>query len=191
MMLVLPTRPSTLSCSTSFVASAAICCGSICSVSAVYWIGRPLMPPLSFTQSKYAFVMPVIHVKSMPGTLVAMPPSLIGSPLAFWPVPAPHLPGACRLLLLAAPAVVVAPPAAVVADPEAAVVAAAVVAAAVVAAAAAVVAVDDDELSPPQAAMSKAEAALMATNDRFIRSSPSTGGVARASRNRRAPSRTA
>ena len=26
--------------------------------------------------------MPVIHVKSMPGTLVAMPPSLIGSPVA-------------------------------------------------------------------------------------------------------------
>src|SRR3954471_16757784 len=148
MMLVLPTRPSTLSCSTSFVASAAICCGSICSVSAVYWMGRPLIPPLSLTQSKYALVIPVIHVKSIPGTLVAMPPSLIGSPLAFWPVPAPHLPGACRLLLLAAPAVVVAPPAAGVAELDPA---AAVVPAAMVAAAAAVVAVDDDELSPPQA----------------------------------------
>ena len=38
--------------SISFVASEAICCGSICSSSAMYSIGRPLMPPLSFTQSK-------------------------------------------------------------------------------------------------------------------------------------------
>jgi len=66
-----------------------------------------------------------------------------------------------------------------------------VVAAAAVVAVAAVVPDEDDELSPPQAAMSRALAAVMATNDRFIRSSPSTGGVARALRNRRAPSRSA
>jgi hypothetical protein len=30
-------------------------------------------------------------VKSVPGCFVAMAPSLIGSPVAFWPVPAPHL----------------------------------------------------------------------------------------------------
>src|SRR5215207_1355396 len=164
MMLVLPTRPSTLSCSISFVASAAICCGSTCSVSAMYWIGRPLMPPLSFTQSKYALVMPVIHVKSMPGTLVAMPPSLIGSPVAFCPVPAPHLPAAWRLLPPdAAPPAVVEAPEAVVALPPVV-----VAAAAVVAAATAVVADDDDELSPPQAATIRALAAAMATNERFI-----------------------
>ena len=34
-----------------------------------------------------------IHVKSMPGTLVAMQPILIGSPVAFSPVPIPHSPG--------------------------------------------------------------------------------------------------
>jgi hypothetical protein len=44
--------PSTWSCSTSFTASEAICCGSTCSSSAMYSIGRPWMPPLSLTHSK-------------------------------------------------------------------------------------------------------------------------------------------
>ena len=54
-------------------------------------MGRPLMPPLSLTQSKNALAMFGMSVKSVPGCLVAMAPSLIGSPVAFWPVPAPHL----------------------------------------------------------------------------------------------------
>src|SRR5918996_4105598 len=31
-----------------------------------------------------------MSVKSVPGCLVAIPPSLIGAPLAFWPLPRPH-----------------------------------------------------------------------------------------------------
>src|SRR4051794_1204051 len=31
-----------------------------------------------------------MSVKSVPGCLVAMAPSLIGVPLAFWPLPSPH-----------------------------------------------------------------------------------------------------
>src|SRR5919198_6160621 len=34
--------------------------------------------------------MPVISVKSVPGCLVTIAPSLIGAPVAFWPFPAPH-----------------------------------------------------------------------------------------------------
>src|SRR5919197_5078459 len=34
--------------------------------------------------------MPVIGVKSVPGCLVTIAPSLIGVPVAFWPLPAPH-----------------------------------------------------------------------------------------------------
>src|SRR3954470_7970944 len=49
------------------------------------------MPPLSLTQSKYAFAVFGMSVKSVPGCLVAMPPSLIGVPVAFWPLPSPHL----------------------------------------------------------------------------------------------------
>ena len=49
------------------------------------------MPPLSLTQSKYAFATFPIVVKSTPGISMAMPPSLIGAPVAFFPVPAPHL----------------------------------------------------------------------------------------------------
>jgi hypothetical protein len=181
MMLVLPTMPTTLSCSTSLVALAAISCGSTCSSSAMYWIGRPLMPPLSFTQSKYALVMPVIHVKSMPGTLVAMPPILIGSPDAFCPVPAPHWPGFCRLL---APAADPPPEAAVVEAPAAAAV---VVAPAVVAAAAVVVAppppaaaavvLDEELLSPPHAASTNAPAPAMTNSGRLMCSSPKADGV--------------
>src|SRR3954454_12270092 len=50
----------------------------------------PLMPPLSLTQSKYAFAVFGMSVKSVPGCFVAIPPSLIGVPDAFWPLPAPH-----------------------------------------------------------------------------------------------------
>src|SRR3954467_3145736 len=91
MMLVLPTMPSTFSVSTGFLASDATWPGSVCSVSIAYWIGRPLMPPLSLTQSKNAFAVLGMSVMSVPGCLVAIAPSLIGSPVAFWPVPAPHL----------------------------------------------------------------------------------------------------
>src|SRR3954469_1920965 len=31
-----------------------------------------------------------MSVKSVPGCFVAMPPSLMGGPLAFWPLPRPH-----------------------------------------------------------------------------------------------------
>src|SRR5262245_28921459 len=92
------------------------------------------MPPLSFTQSKYALVIPVIHVKSMPGTLVAMPPSLIGSPVAFWPVPMPHSPG-FWMLLPCPPLLGVEPPVSAVVPPVAGVVDAAVVVGAAVVAA--------------------------------------------------------
>src|SRR5919198_1357272 len=49
------------------------------------------MPPLSLTQSKYAFAAFGMSVKSVPGCLVAIPPSLIGAPVAFLPLPRPHL----------------------------------------------------------------------------------------------------
>ena len=52
MMLVLPTMPSTFSVSISFFAAAAAWAGSVCSVSITSSTGRPLMPPLSFTQLK-------------------------------------------------------------------------------------------------------------------------------------------
>jgi hypothetical protein len=48
------------------------------------------MPPLSLTQSKYAFAEFGMSVKSVPGCFVAIPPSLIGVPVAFWPLPRPH-----------------------------------------------------------------------------------------------------
>ena len=48
-------------------------------------IGRPRMPPLSLTQSKYAFATLPIVVKSTPGISMSMPPSLIGRPVAFLP----------------------------------------------------------------------------------------------------------
>src|SRR3954454_107671 len=49
------------------------------------------MPPLSLTQAKYAFAVLGMSVKSVPGCLVAIPPSLIGVPVAFLPFPSPHL----------------------------------------------------------------------------------------------------
>src|SRR3954454_14052987 len=90
MIEVLPTIPSTFSLWISLRASEATWPGSVCSVSIEYWIGRPLMPPLSLTQSKYAFAVFGMSVKSVPGCLVAIAPSLIGVPLAFWPLPSPH-----------------------------------------------------------------------------------------------------
>src|SRR4051794_1395765 len=48
------------------------------------------MPPLSLTQSKYAFAVFGMSVKSVPGCLVAIPPSLIGVPAAFFPLLRPH-----------------------------------------------------------------------------------------------------
>src|SRR5215471_10338643 len=91
MRLVLPTSASTLSSSISLVASAATCWGLVCSDSTMYLIGRPLMPPLSLTQEKYACAMPVMPVKSVPGCLVTIAPSVSGVPVAFWPLPMPHL----------------------------------------------------------------------------------------------------
>src|SRR3954453_19995885 len=83
--------PTTPSVSTSFFASAAFCAGSVCSVSAMYWIGWPLTPPLAFTQSKYAFAALSPSVKSVPGCFVAIASILIGLPVGFWPLPLPHL----------------------------------------------------------------------------------------------------
>src|SRR3954452_1300684 len=48
------------------------------------------MPPFALTQAKYAFAVFGMSVKSVPGCFVAIPPSLIGVPLAFWPLPSPH-----------------------------------------------------------------------------------------------------
>src|SRR5512133_4273491 len=49
------------------------------------------MPPLSLTQLKYAFAIWAPSVKSVPGCLVTISPSLIGVPLAFTPGLVPHL----------------------------------------------------------------------------------------------------
>src|SRR5918994_6027849 len=64
--------------------------------------GRPLMPPLSLTQSKYACTARPPSEKSVPGCLVLIAPNLIGSPLAFSPLPSPHL-GASALTFSAPP----------------------------------------------------------------------------------------
>src|SRR6478735_10333332 len=48
------------------------------------------MPPLSLTQSKYAFATLPIVVKSTPGISMSIPPTLIGLPVAFFPVPSPQ-----------------------------------------------------------------------------------------------------
>jgi len=50
--LVLPTMPTTWSSSTSFLATVTAFSGSHPSSSTWYSIGRPLMPPFAFTQSK-------------------------------------------------------------------------------------------------------------------------------------------
>src|SRR3954447_3156864 len=59
------------------------------------------MPPLSLTQSKNAFAVFGVSVKSVPGCLVAIAPSLIGAPVAFCPVPAPHFTAAAGAAVLA------------------------------------------------------------------------------------------
>ena len=43
-----------------------------------------------------------MSLKSVPGSLVAMAPSLIGVPEAFWPVPRPHLDAATAGLAVVA-----------------------------------------------------------------------------------------
>ena len=48
------------------------------------------MPPLSFTQSKYACIISGPLEKSMPGTDVVTLPMTIGSPVAGSPVPMPQ-----------------------------------------------------------------------------------------------------
>ena len=48
------------------------------------------MPPLSFTHLKYALATLPIVVKSTPGISMSIPPSLIGEPVAFLPLPRPH-----------------------------------------------------------------------------------------------------
>src|SRR5581483_3481273 len=63
----------------------------------MYRIGRPLMPPLSFTQSKYALAVLPMVVKSTPGISMSIPPSLIGAPVAFFPLPRPQTPAARAL----------------------------------------------------------------------------------------------
>jgi hypothetical protein len=65
-------------------------------------IGWPLMPPLAFTQAKYALAMFGMSVKLVPGWLVAIAPSAIGVPVAATPGLVPH----CEVLT--APALVLA-----------------------------------------------------------------------------------
>src|SRR5579859_2746164 len=62
------------------------------------------MPPLSLTHLKYALAMPVMSLKSVPGCLVTIAPSVNGSPVAFWPLPSPHLPVPTRAAPAAATA---------------------------------------------------------------------------------------
>ena len=63
------------------------------------------MPPLSLTQLKYAWAMLAPSVKSVPGCLVTIAPTLIGVPVAFVPGFVPHF-----VTSLAAFAVVELPP---------------------------------------------------------------------------------
>ena len=56
------------------------------------------MPPFALTQSKYAFAMFGMSVKSVPGCFVAMAPSLIVEPFAALPVPSPRDAPELRLL---------------------------------------------------------------------------------------------
>src|SRR5581483_6982291 len=55
-----------------------------------YLIGWPLMPPLAFTQLKYALAMFAMSANDVPGWLVTIPPSGIGVPVAFTPGLLPH-----------------------------------------------------------------------------------------------------
>ena len=49
-----------------------------------------MMPPLAFTQAKYAFAMLGMSVNEVPGWLVTMAPSAIGVPVAATPGLVPH-----------------------------------------------------------------------------------------------------
>src|ERR1041385_7519188 len=66
------------------------------------------MPPLSLTQWKYASAIVAPSVKSVPGCLVTIAPSLIGVPVAFTPGLVPHFDtsaAACVVVLPPPPAV--------------------------------------------------------------------------------------
>ena len=103
----------------------------------------------------------------MPGTLVAMPPSLIGSPVAFWPVPMPHSPGFWMLLPPPAGAAVVPDDGAAVVPDDGAAVGPEDGAAVVFDDGAAVVAVDELLLLPHAPRMSMPTAATPIT-ERFV-----------------------
>src|SRR5580658_3029538 len=62
------------------------------------------MPPLAFTQAKYALAMFGMSVKLVPGWLVAMAPSAIGVPVAATPGLVPH----CDVLTALVPVLVLA-----------------------------------------------------------------------------------
>jgi hypothetical protein len=49
-----------------------------------------LTPPFALTQAKYALAMLAMSVKSVPGCLVTIVPSVIGVPLAATPALGPH-----------------------------------------------------------------------------------------------------
>ena len=49
-----------------------------------------MMPPLAFTQVKYALAMFAMSANDVPGWLVTIPPSGIGVPVAFTPGLLPH-----------------------------------------------------------------------------------------------------
>ena len=55
------------------------------------------MPPLAFTQAKYALAMFGMSVNEVPGWFVAMAPRAIGVPVAAWPGLVPH----CEVLTVA------------------------------------------------------------------------------------------
>src|SRR5580692_6749499 len=85
MIELLPAMPTMWSVVTSCLASEAICDGLVASVTGKYLIGWPLIPPLAFTQAKYAPVMFSMSLKSVPGCLVLIAPMLIGVPVAATP----------------------------------------------------------------------------------------------------------
>src|SRR3990170_56747 len=90
MTSMFPTSATTFSSSISFLANAATSSGLIGSTWTMYLIGRPLMPPLSFTQLKYARTLSVISSQLTPTATVTIAPILIGLPFAFLPVPRPQ-----------------------------------------------------------------------------------------------------
>src|SRR3954451_25331378 len=86
-----PVIATTFGSEANFEASAEAFCGSSASSSKLYLIGRPLMPPLALTQSKYALADFGDDEKSMPPDMVAIAPILIGWPAALVPLARPHL----------------------------------------------------------------------------------------------------